>query len=653
MNIKFREIDIENFRSIDKAHIVLENQGIVIVKGINEYEDNASSNGSGKSSIFEAIIYALFEETSAGEKDVANKINNKGFCINLKLQIDGIDYTIVRESKNGSKSIVVLYKGDVDISARNKTDTNKMILDLLGINKNIFLDSVFLSQSVSTNLASLSPTQRKERLEILTNTDVTINKFKEMLKEQQNKFESLCVDDEMMINKLQGNKDSLQTQKHDVEIKLDQIQEQIRQRNLLGNVDDIEEQISRLQQKVMEYNTQIDEYDTNILPGIEKQIEDKRLEGEDNRNKKSDLERQLNDKRVEYNNMQLNVTNTKSRATYLASDNIRIQQQIEDIKNSDRCPTCGRKYEDCDEEFIKHTVEEYNKDINNNKEEIDKINLDVSELNKQLDNIKNEGLELNKQIEQIDKLVQRNNDEVKIIENERKEKLQNKQYLQQEKDTTNKDIDSLRNKKEKILSFKVGNKDEFEQMLQQIDENMKQIDEDILARQQQLDINNDYVGSIKHSLQLITKEFRVYLLQNSIIYLNNLLKTYSTKLFSNERDIIHIVQDDTKLNIRLGDSTYESLSGGEKTRVNIALLLAQKSLASAIGNISCNIIILDEVLGYCDSQAEENVINLITSELEDLESIYMISHKEIPIGYDTEIIVTKNKQGLSTVARCY
>lgn len=653
MNIKFREIDIENFRSIDKAHIVLENQGIVIVKGINEYEDNASSNGSGKSSIFEAIIYALFEETSAGEKDVANKINNRGFCINLKLQIDGIDYTIVRESKNGSKSIVVLYKGDVDISARNKTDTNKMILDLLGINKNIFLDSVFLSQSVSTNLASLSPTQRKERLEILTNTDVTINKFKEMLKEQQNKFESLCVDDEMMINKLQGNKDSLQTQKHDVEIKLDQIQEQIRQRNLLGNVDDIEEQISKLQQKVMEYNTQIDEYDTNILPGIEKQIEDKRLEGEDNRNKKSDLERQLNDKRVEYNNMQLNVTNTKSRATYLASDNIRIQQQIENIKNSDRCPTCGRKYEDCDEEFIKHTVEEYNKDINNNKEEIDKINLDVSELNKQLDSIKNEGLELNKQIEQIDELVQRNNDEVKIIENERKEKLQNKQYLQQEKDTTNKDIDSLRNKKEKILSFKVGNKDEFEQMLQQIDENIKQIDEDILTRQQQLDINNDYVGSIKHSLQLITKEFRVYLLQNSIVYLNNLLKTYSTKLFSNERDIIHIVQDDTKLNIRLGDSTYESLSGGEKTRVNIALLLAQKSLASAIGNISCNIIILDEVLGYCDSQAEENVINLITSELEDLESIYMISHKEIPIGYDTEIIVTKNKQGLSTVARCY
>ena len=99
MNIKFEDIQIENFRSIEKAHINLQSQGNVIVKGINEYEDNATSNGSGKSRIFEAIVYALFEETRSGEKDVANRINNKGFIINLNLNIDGIKYTIVRESK--------------------------------------------------------------------------------------------------------------------------------------------------------------------------------------------------------------------------------------------------------------------------------------------------------------------------------------------------------------------------------------------------------------------------------------------------------------------------------------------------------------------------------------------------------------------------
>ena len=652
MDIRFKELDIENFRSIDKAHIVLENQGTVIVKGINEYEDNATSNGSGKSSIFEAIVFVLFEETSSGEKDVANRIINNGFCINLKLEIDGIEYTIVRESKKGNKSIVVIYKNDVDISARNKTDTNKLIQDLLGINKNIFLDSVFLSQSVSTNLASLSPTQRKERLEILTNTDITINNFKEKLKEQQTNFESLYVDTEKNINKIQGNIDSLQNQKQNIQIKIDEINEQIRQRDLLGNVEDIEKQLKELQQNSDNYKMQINDLDNNIITDIEKQIENKRLEGEENRNQKSELEKQLNDKRQEYNNIQLDITSVQSQIGYYKSDIIKINEQIEEIKNSDKCPTCGRKYENSNEEHIKQKIESYNKDIESYNKQIEDMTKEVEEKNKQLELIQNEGIKLHSQVDEIDSLVQQNNKEVKQIEDIKKQKIQEKFNLQQQQQAIEQNIQNLRNKKEQILSFKVGNIDEFKQMLLDVDINLQTMQKDLEVKQNELETNNNYVGSIKHSLQLVTKDFRTYLLQNSITYLNTLLKNYSIKLFSNNKDIIHITQDDTKLNIQLGDATYESLSGGEKTRVNIALLLAQKSLASTIGNISCNIIILDEILGYCDAQAEENVINLITMELESLESIYMVSHKEIPIAYDTQLIVIKNKSGLSNI-RCY
>ena len=157
----------------------------------------------------------------------------------------------------------------------------------------------------------------------------------------------------------------------------------------------------------------------------------------------------------------------------------------------------------------------------------------------------------------------------------------------------------------------------------------------------------NYINAKKHCNRLVTKDFRTFLLKNSLSYLNKILKDYSSQLFSNESDLIYISENDNKLDIMLGNATYESLSGGEKTRVNIALLLAQKSLANMIGNISCNIIILDEILGYCDALAENNVINLITKELESLETIYMISHKEIPIGYDTELIVEKNANGLT------
>ena len=211
-------------------------------------------------------------------------------------------------------------------------------------------------------------------------------------------------------------------------------------------------------------------------------------------------------------------------------------------------------------------------------------------------------------------------------------------------------VQELQQQKDRIQSFKVGNKEEFDNMLVDIDDKLAKLDMEIEAQSNEYNVNNDYVLAIKHSIQMVTKEFRTYLLQNSLQYLNTLLKQYSTQLFSNDKDIIQIEEDDTKLNISLGTATYESLSGGEKTRVNIALLLAQKSLANIIGNMSCNIIILDEILGYCDSQAEENVINLLSQELDTLESIYMVSHKELPIGYDKQLVVIKNKEGLSRVS---
>ena len=204
MNIEFVSIDLENFRSIDKAFLNLSKQGIVIVKGINQYEDNASSNGSGKSSLFEGIVYALFEETSSGEKDIENRIIGEACKVKLIFKINDIEYCIYRTTKN-NKSEVILYKNNIDISARTKTDTNKLIINILGLSKDLFLDMVFLSQNAVTNLASLQPTARRERLEVLTNTDVTIENFKNKVKDRQIEYEAKSVDLTQTINKFVGN----------------------------------------------------------------------------------------------------------------------------------------------------------------------------------------------------------------------------------------------------------------------------------------------------------------------------------------------------------------------------------------------------------------------------------------------------------------
>lgn len=648
MNIRFESVDIEHFRSIDKALVQLNNQGTVIVKGINEYEDNATSNGSGKSSIFEAIIFAIFEETSSGEKDVANRILNSGYTITLVFYIDDDKYSICRQCKN-NKTSVVFIKNGIDISARNKTDTNKLIVQTIGISKAIFLDSVFLSQNATTNLASLTPTARKERLEILTNTDLAINQFKEKLKDVQIAYETKCVNDQLEINKLTGNKEANLKQQDELQQKINQINMEIERLKQLGDLKEIEAQIVQKETIELVNIGQAIETRTTTINDMEKEIAELRQQGESDLQEKNNLEQLKQAKLNEWNkvNSEIDKINLENK---LVQQNIqKIQQEIENIKNSDKCPTCGRKLENADEAHIQQTIQQRDEDIKLELQRISKNNETVENLTNTLTEINIEGTQLNTQITDVCARIM---EHTRLIDNKdikRKSIITEQQMFYRQKDTCQAEINDLKAKKEQLLKTQINNISEFETMIQNLQENLIDIDKQIEFYKTQFSNDNDLVATVKNSIQMVTKEFRTYLLQNSLQYLNKLLNTYSRQLFSNDTDIIKIEEDDTKLNIKLGSATYESLSGGEKTRVNIALLLAQKSLANIVGNISCNIIILDEILGYCDSKAEENVINLLAQELETLESIYMVSHKEIPIGYDTQLTIVKDKQGLSRV----
>lgn len=645
MNIKFEELDIEGFRSIDRISLKLSDQGIVIVKGINNYEDLASSNGSGKSSVFEAIIYALFEETSSGDRDIENRILGQGCSVVLKFSIDDVSYKIIRQSKKG-KGTVVLYRNDEDISARNKSDTNKLIISILGINKAIFLDSIFLSQNAVTNLPSLSPTARKERLEILTNTDNAINNFKTFLKEKQTMYESKHVDCQLEINKINGKEESLQQQKDKLQAQINDIKIQIEERNKLGNIEDLDKQIQEYNIEINNINNKIPELD-NQIEMISKSINELKNEQKVYEEKRVNKDQEVQNQRDKCNDLQKEITRVENVISYNNMDIDRINKEIEEIKNSDTCPTCGRKYDNINEEHIQKVIEDKNKEIKEFENKNIENNNYIKNLQLELDKEIEIGKNLKKEFENLNSLYNDKNEQVSeqqtnlINTNNQKTQLLNSiQNIQVQ-------IDAINKQKDDILKIEIPNSKQYEDMVQDIDTQLNDLNKLKEDKNNELNELDNYINAIKHCIQLVTKDFRTFLLKNSLSYLNKILKDYSSQLFSNESDLIYISENDNKLDIMLGNATYESLSGGEKTRVNIALLLAQKSLANMIGNISCNIIILDEILGYCDALAENNVINLITKELESLETIYMISHKEIPIGYDAELIVEKNANGLT------
>ena len=647
MNIKFKSIDIYGFRSLNKVSVSLDNQGIVIVKGINEYEDKATSNGSGKSSIFEALIYAIFEETSSGEKDVENRILKDGYSIDLKFDIDNDHYRIFRQCKK-DKSTVSFYKNEEDISARNKTDTNKLIQNTLNINKNIFLDSIFLSQNAVTNLASLSPTARKERLEILTNTDQIIEEFKEKIKERQNQYEANCVDCRSNIDKNNGKKESLNNQIQQLQYKIEEQKQEIERKKQLGDVKDIEQQIDKLNENIRNNEESISAVEESII-NVDNSIKEFNNKIEEYNNQYNELQTKILQKQSDISSLQFDLTKQDSEKQHIQQDIERIKQEIEKIKNSDTCPTCGRKYDNINEEHINQLIQEKNNLIKDNTIKIQEIEKVKDEINSKLylENNVYEGLHLS--AKEINSYITPIKEQIQIKEAEKTTTNMLKIQKNNEINEYRQKINNLQNIKEELLKVENNNIKEYEDLITQYNNDTKILDEEINKLNEEYNKNDSYVQVIKNILQLITKEFRTYLLKNSIAYLNKHLQEYSIQLFSNEKDVIKIEESDTKLNIYLGNATYESLSGGEKTRVNIALLLAQKSLANVIGNMTCNLIILDEILGYCDSEAESNVINLITNELDSLETIYMISHKEIPIGYDNILTIVKDKNGLSQV----
>lgn len=664
MNLVLKNLLIKGFQSVDEIQLDLKDRGITVVKGINNYENNVKSNGSGKSSIFESIIFALYGETSLGIKDPENRILKNGYRVILDFEVNGIDYTICRV-KEKDKSTVELWQGLGDtrenISGRNKTDTEKIIQNTLGINKELFLDSIFLAQSISTNLSSLSPTARKERLEILTGTEQLIEEFKAYIKSRQLKYEAKCTEITLEKSKLEGNKTALAGQIDTLKSKINEIEQENERKKQQGSVEQIEKQID-------EYNTEINILDNDIVNtenhinnNLKNSIQKYQVEIDNLKEQKRVIEiekesinERLNAQRDIVHSIDTKISNLNNDKTNHEKDIQKTQTEIEEIRKSDTCPTCGRKYDNANESHIQETINKKNIIIENSTNALNEIIKNINDINQQMELEVTKGKQIREeydskqvQIENINNFIQ----EKENITNKTNNEIESQRNLISNKQSQIKEIQNkikeLQTKKEELLKVEIVSTAEYEKMVQDASSNIKDIEVQIDTLQKEYITQDDLVSVCKYILQLTTKQFRTYLLQNSIKLLNTKLEDLSKRLFSNTKDVITIDGDDSKLDIKLGDATYESLSGGEKTRVNMCLLLAQKYLASNLGNIDCNVIILDEVLGQCDSEAEMNIIDLIIEELQSVSSIIFIGHKEIQLPHDDVITVVKDEQGLS------
>ena len=156
--MKLNRIEIHNFLSIKHAKIDFESYGnLVRIIGKNFDTKPRSSNGAGKSTIIEAVMFALFGKTVRKTNDKSLKnYHTKGKC-RVVLTVNG-DTVIERIKKAPMLSVTV---GDENCTQESIQATQKYLEQILNINHHVFLASIVFGQGNTMDFLTATPEEKR------------------------------------------------------------------------------------------------------------------------------------------------------------------------------------------------------------------------------------------------------------------------------------------------------------------------------------------------------------------------------------------------------------------------------------------------------------------------------------------------------------
>ena len=615
-NIYFESISLKNFMSFKEAYVNLNRNGYILVEGINNnVEDSAKSNGSGKSSLFSGICWCLTGETISGAKEVSNIYLKGKTEVQVKFTFDNHSYTITR-TRNPSNLFIEV--DGIDKSGKGIRDTQKILEEYLPqVTSSLINSVIILGQGLPQRFTNNTPSGRKEILEKLSNSDFMITDIKEKLSVRKSSLEDSRNFTNNNISELQGSISTLNTL----------LNMYINNLNDLSSSGDYELQIDKINLTIQKLKEDIESYETaksetetllnNCVLSSEKLSSEYKLE-----------------------QSKLKLIDTKELEEEITSVNFDIKttsNKISEIDSiSDVCPMCGQKLHD----VVKPDSTSLKENLLVLKERYSELQASLNESNKYNIELQNSldleyagrQKELSTSIEalQADIINYNNslttNNSMLVSESENLAKLQTK-------------LNELENTKQHL-------KNEIENTKKCISDNTDKINDlrltvdDISAR---LEI-------ISKMNTLVKRDFRGYLLSNIIQFISTKSKYYSNKVFGTDK--LDFKLDGNNILISYDNKEYELLSGGEKQKVDVIIQLSIRDMLCKYLGFSSNIIVLDEITDSLDSKGCQNIFNLISSELGDVESIYIISHHtdELNIPCDDTITIIKDNNKISRIS---
>lgn len=620
MNLTFEKIKIENFMSFEYAELDLSANGFVSIVGQNHNEqDNALSNGSGKSAIFEALNWCLIGETLRGSKDIVRHNSDGGALVELSFKADKDSFVITRTRNHRKfKNNLFISKNGEDVSGKGLKDTEALLSQYLpAVTSELINSVVVLGQGLPMRFTNNTPSGRKEVLESLSNSDFMITDLKTRIANRSAELRKSLTD-------ITLDKTKKSTELGFYKSQLEKLNAELETLN--------ETDLESLKMYIIRDKQVADECDTRIGELLHKYGCTPKEKQDELNSRKFDLysEQKKKESAVKdaYNVKILEKTKDKAETDAL----IRVKtSEITRLKSvTDICPTCGQKIPNVhkvDTTDLEKVVDELRETLNWLTGEIQRIE---EESKKELKCISEEYDLLLADVEMGLKSVGADLQELADLQVEEKVHL----------DKIDKCEEELKNHANKVEKCQKEIK-EVEEKVRELTAGLEfdgQEEETLTAR---MAVHSKFETALK-------RDFRGILLQNCISYIDGKAKEYCKKIF--HTDLINFSLDGNNVSISYCGKEYESMSGGEKQKIDLIIQFAIRDMLCKYLNFSCNLLVLDELTDSMDAVGCKNAIDFIASEFDDIDSVFIISHRlDLEIPYDKIITVYKNNEGISGV----
>jgi DNA repair exonuclease SbcCD ATPase subunit len=575
--IKFKTLSIQNFLSVGEQKLSLTFQdGITLITGINK--DKESKNGCGKTTILDALYWSIFGNTIRDIKkdkivhnhsDVTSKVELQFEVTNAKKEIT--NYKIER-TLNPSK--VSLYKKDENTTYSTIQKTDEAIKEIIGANEELFRNSVIMSLDNTLPFMAQKKVEKRKFIEGI----LQINIFSDMLSKVRQDFTDLRKKYEIETNTFTEKqklsvflKDQKVKNENNKKLKIDNIKNRILENELKiknNKLDNFDEKVKKHKQSLSKTEDVITKLDELI-----------------DKNRNSFLEE-------------------SKKETRLQTEIDNLEKQIKLLRNkTGNCPTCKKKLTEEDDDSINTHIKSLMDQIKEKEKDYNNFLSIKSKLNLEKSNFVSKKNELSSIIKDINK-------KIRSLEDSLKDNLS---ILARNKELY-KEIDDI-----------VNQKDDISSKLDEVTLEIKKLEENLLIQTNSLNI-------LEKSKLIVSEEgVKTYIVKKLLVLLNSKLNFYLKKLEAPCTCSFDEFFEETITNDKEKDCSYFNFSGGERKRIDMAILFTFQDILKSQTGIFYSLSMYDELFDSALDEAGTNkAIEILRENVEKhQECVYIISHNTL------------------------